>query len=254
MSDSVSSSGNQRRTLSGAPRTSRGWTWCACIATAVGLMCALFQWGWAAPAGGMLLLGMCGAATAASWFWVPGQPNASRIAWIAFVTAVAPTAAVGLVVALGSTGLLVVLLLVGTSPAARAATRLLVRAVTDTPDSVPSDLPAPRPPAPRPPMLRDVDASGGETWSLDWLSSLDDDSVCLVWRQSFLLLEAAQTLEDRMAVVRIRERCLDELQRRCPRGVETWLASGARAPGNPRPFLRNRPHRSAKPDEEGRTR
>src|SRR6478735_1603342 len=110
MSESVSSSGDsQRRTLSGARRTSRAWTWCARVAAAVGVVCALFRWGWAAPVSGMLLMGMCGAATAASLLWIPGRPVASRIAWIGFVAGVVPTAAVGLVVVLGTTGLLVVL-------------------------------------------------------------------------------------------------------------------------------------------------
>jgi hypothetical protein len=212
------------------------------------MVCALLEWGWAIPASGILLLGMCGAATAASLSGDRGRPEVSRIAWIGFVGGVTPTAALGLVVALGATGLLVVLLVAGTSPPAKVAARALFHAVTDTPDGSPPDVPTP-------PLstLREVEAPGGETWTLDWLASLDDGSLCLAWRQSFLLLEAAQTLEERVAVVRNRERCLDELQRRCPEGVETWLASGARAPGNPLPFLSNRPRTSAEPDEEGQT-
>ena len=248
MSESVSSSGDaRRRTLGGARRTSRAWTSCAWAAAATGVVCALLRWGWAGPVSGMLLVGMCGAATAASLLWIPGRPAAAKIAWIGFVAGVAPTAAVGLVVVLGTTGLLVVLLVVGTAPPVKAAARVLCHTATDTPDNVPVDLPPP-PPS----MVPGVDSPSGESWSLDWLASLDDGSLCLAWRQSFLLLEAAQTLDDTMAVVRNRERCLDELQRRCPVGVETWLSSGARAPGNPLPFLSNRPHSPAKPDEEGR--
>ena len=70
------------------------------------------------------------------------------------------------------------------------------------------------------------------------LESLDDDALCLAWRRSFLVLQSARSDRDRLAVVAQRQRYLDELERRSPQALETWLASGARAAGNPLPFLR----------------
>ncbi|MEJ1111451.1 MULTISPECIES: hypothetical protein [unclassified Kribbella] len=69
------------------------------------------------------------------------------------------------------------------------------------------------------------------------LSRLDDAALCLVWRRSFLRLEAAQSAPERLAVVEQRQQYLDELQRRSPEGLAAWLAAGARASGNPLPYV-----------------
>jgi len=76
------------------------------------------------------------------------------------------------------------------------------------------------------------------------LAALDEVSLCLAWRRSFTLLGAASSPAERMAVVRHREQCLDELQRRYPRGLAAWLSSGAQASGDPLPFLVDRPRHS----------
>jgi hypothetical protein len=73
------------------------------------------------------------------------------------------------------------------------------------------------------------------------LGALDDAELCLAWRRSFVLLNEAASPREKMVVVSLRQRYLDELQRRSPSGVSRWLESGARASGNPLPFLDDRP-------------
>jgi hypothetical protein len=73
------------------------------------------------------------------------------------------------------------------------------------------------------------------------LGALDDAELCLAWRRSFVLLNEAASPQEKLVVVTLRERYLDELQRRCPSGVSRWLDSGARASGNPLPFLDDHP-------------
>jgi hypothetical protein len=69
------------------------------------------------------------------------------------------------------------------------------------------------------------------------LRAIDDRTLCRGWRDSFAMLNDARSMEDRLSVVQLRERYLDELCRRSPRGLAAWFASGARASSNPLPFL-----------------
>lgn len=69
------------------------------------------------------------------------------------------------------------------------------------------------------------------------LHALSDDELCRQWRFSFTALADASTPELRAEVVRARQLYLDEIERRHPRELQAWLASGARAAGNPMPFL-----------------
>jgi hypothetical protein len=67
--------------------------------------------------------------------------------------------------------------------------------------------------------------------------SLSAAEVCEVWRSSFSALQRASSLSQRMRIVAARQACLDEFERRCPHGLTAWLASGARAAGNPSKFI-----------------
>lgn len=69
------------------------------------------------------------------------------------------------------------------------------------------------------------------------LADLDDPQLCLAWRQSFLPLSACHDIESLLELVELREKYLDELTRRHPAQMARWLASGARAAGNPMPFI-----------------
>lgn len=68
-------------------------------------------------------------------------------------------------------------------------------------------------------------------------AELSDDALVLAWRASFSALQRATSPAERARIVETRRAYLDELERRNPPGVAAWLASGARAAGNPRRFV-----------------
>jgi hypothetical protein len=71
----------------------------------------------------------------------------------------------------------------------------------------------------------------------DRVPVLDDRALCDAWRRSYVRLQACSTTGARHEVVRRRQLYLDELVRRHPAGAQRWFDSGARAAGNPYPFL-----------------
>lgn len=80
-----------------------------------------------------------------------------------------------------------------------------------------------------------------EVESQEELESLSDDELCRRWRRSFTALSQAADGALPLDVVRARQLYLDELERRHPAELRTWLASGARAAGNPLPYLSRPP-------------
>ncbi len=71
----------------------------------------------------------------------------------------------------------------------------------------------------------------------DGITSLDDETLCQAWRLSFLQLATCRLPARRLEIVHLRQVYLDELARRHPAAVRRWLASGARAASNPKPFV-----------------
>lgn len=69
------------------------------------------------------------------------------------------------------------------------------------------------------------------------LSALTDEELCDEWRSSYLALQRRLSDRQVIALVQERQRYLDELERRHPRGLEAWLASGAWASSTPLPYL-----------------
>ena len=68
-------------------------------------------------------------------------------------------------------------------------------------------------------------------------TSLSDDALCRAWRASFSALQKANSPSQRLRVVEQRRAYLDEIERRNARGMAAWLASGARAAGDPTRFV-----------------
>ncbi|MEU4607337.1 hypothetical protein AB0F43_30500 [Kribbella sp. NPDC023972] len=68
-------------------------------------------------------------------------------------------------------------------------------------------------------------------------ADLSDDALSLAWRASFPALQRATSPAQRLRIVTERQEYLDELERRNPRGLAAWLASGARAAGDPKPYV-----------------
>lgn len=105
-------------------------------------------------------------------------------------------------------------------------------------------LPSPPPPPARPdPVER---STGSVPVPISWTessqphvepASLSDDALCLAWRASFSALQSASSPAQRLWVVDERRAYLDELESRNASGVAAWLASGARAAGDPSRFV-----------------
>lgn len=219
------------------PDTSRGMSrrvrsWCVYLATAAGLFCAIATWGlqWALTS--VIFVGVSAAIVATSIWAEDGRRAVPRIARVALAAGLIAPAAVGLVVVCKLAGVLVVLMLAGTTPALTSLVRArrLARGNLPVvqPESATPDLPAP---SGQPSLNSFAAKPAGE------LSSLGDDALCLAWRRSFLLLEDARSAAERLSVVEQRQKYLDELHQRSPEGIAAWLASGARASGNPLPYL-----------------
>lgn len=225
------------------PRAHLWWYLCLHATVLVGLVCAVERWGWQLSMAAALSAGFT-----AIIVWLPfveGELPATR-AFLgrAMLAGVSVTAAAGLIALGGVAGVVVVLMLAGASPHARRVVHsdrwrswLDVGPEVTTgaahqgadPDSVLVAVTAE-------PLPDPVD--------------LDDTELCLAWRQSFVRLEDCASGPAHLDVVRRREAYLDELQRRNPEGFAAWLASGARAAGNPLPFL-GTPTSSARPPKEG---
>ncbi|WP_328618164.1 hypothetical protein OHS18_20695 [Amycolatopsis sp. NBC_00355] len=72
------------------------------------------------------------------------------------------------------------------------------------------------------------------------VAELSTDDLCTAWRRSYFQLLVARDPATRRSMVQRRQDYLDELERRDRRGFVRWLHSGARAGGDPGPFLRTR--------------
>jgi hypothetical protein len=221
----------------------RLWRWTSRLTVTVGMLCAVGRQGWAMPLAEVLTFSFCAGFVAAGILAAEGLAAASKVIRIGLATGVALTAIGGIVTVFGVGGIFWMLALVAISPAVSYCVQHRWFA----------DLDVPGPVQPHRPLTSPVTSDRPSTVSLSPedrpefavkqtplpkdLSMLDDAALCLAWRRSFLMLEAAPNGPDRIALVVQRQLYLDELQRRCPSGVAAWLASGARASSNPMPFL-----------------
>jgi hypothetical protein len=69
-------------------------------------------------------------------------------------------------------------------------------------------------------------------------SATSTAQLCRQWHDSFEDLQTAMTPAARLRIVTARQRCLDELERRDPDGLNAWLSSTASAAGDPSRFVR----------------
>ncbi|MEU7785574.1 hypothetical protein [Amycolatopsis sp. NPDC049159] len=68
-------------------------------------------------------------------------------------------------------------------------------------------------------------------------TSMSTAELCVAWRRSYLELQNAEGEAARHDVVVRRQEYLDELENRNRDGFARWLASGARAGGDPQRYL-----------------
>ena len=225
------------------PRSRPWWhTWFR-VTTVIGLLCAVSRWGVVDPAAVVLLVAIMAGLVAASVRDEVSLAAVPSIVGCGLMTGLAGTAAVGLVAVFEIPGVLIVGAILVTWPRLTSSARSAWRAVHDGTGVV---LPAPEagttlPLAPAAAGTVDTPAPlSGED-----LTALDDEGLCRAWRQSFTLLRAARSRTGHQATVGViveqRRQYLDEIQRRSPDGLASWLASGARASDDPLPFLRERP-------------
>lgn len=76
---------------------------------------------------------------------------------------------------------------------------------------------------------------------LEVTDELTDADLCRAWRSSYVALDRAVEVSDKLRAVEIREVILDELERRDGAGLEAWFRSGARAAGGPDRYLGHPP-------------
>ena len=232
--------GNAKRRRLRRGRANRGWSVCASAVTTVGLLCGQARWGWQGVTTGILILALLVTVFTAALFGVVGLRALSRLSWVGLVMGTCLVALTAVVAVFGAIGFLVVLLLVGSSPTVVAVMRVLWHSVMNRFSIARPDVCVVQAHATR----EDIELPRQVAMTAEKVSTLDDAALCLAWRRSFVVLEAAVSIESRMTVVQQRQVYLDELERRCPGGIAAWLSSGARASGNPLPYMGDRPHRS----------
>lgn len=80
-------------------------------------------------------------------------------------------------------------------------------------------------------------ASVDRPWMVRPVAGMDDETLCLAWRSSYVALERSLSQARDLEIVQRRQELLDELERRSARGFSAWLASGPRAAGDPSRYL-----------------
>lgn len=104
--------------------------------------------------------------------------------------------------------------------------------------SVPAEAPPPEhDPAPAARVPRDDPGVLSVLPSAGEVATLSNDDLCLAWRRSYVQLAQAALASSRARIVACRASILDEIDKRDPEGLGTWLASNPRAAGNPAPYL-----------------
>jgi hypothetical protein len=228
------------------------WRLAAGTTVILGLGCAVFVWGLLGVVATVVCTSIPVALVAAA-----GGRDMSGSVRLGWNVSVVLMASAGLVAACGWAGVLLLVIVTSTSPLARIALKsgpVLVAMRRGVPweEAVRIDQQEPAESHPErvrgnapPPLLLLAGMPAA-----DGVASLDDHALCEAWRRSYVCLEACSTTAARHEVVRRRQLYLDELIRRHPAEARRWLDAGARAAGNPLPFL-ERPIRDQRLSQGG---
>lgn len=212
------------------------------ICGALGVVGTAVASAWSIPAS-LLLFVVCGGAIGAMVMKLlpdakgtnlPTQYRRHKMATSSVLGGGGTVAFIGLVMLLGARGAFLLLTLIaGGSPYAihYGLNRLVRHARSSDPSSDPAR-----------PATRDSDREPTDRAATPQLARLlSDDGLCMAWRASISALERANSPSQRLRVVQERGAYLDELERRNAQGLAAWLASGARAAGDPSRFVRGQP-------------
>ena len=231
------------------PRYRDIWVTLTAIMATVGACVAILTWSLGGVIGAFIAGAVMGGAMTAALAPEDLPRPWRRAAMGALASGVGVVAVAGLVVVLRA-GVLIVLF--ATVMSAPPLVRLMRERFTAKPPQTPP--PQEKQPAERP--LDDLD-------EVDWPEpdpatlevslpmapeNLDDDALCMAWRRSYVVLQRTHTAATRLHVVEVRQAYLDELERRNSLGLSAWLASGARAAGNPSRFIHHHPTSQANGD------
>ena len=69
--------------------------------------------------------------------------------------------------------------------------------------------------------------------SKESLADRSDEELCLLWRRSADALHAQEDAAGTQLILAVRERCLDELERRSPQAFTAWMAATSRTDAEP---------------------
>ncbi len=232
------------------------WTVVATTVGAIGLIAAYRT---LTPLGVIetgLACGLLGWTTAWSWLSDFGPIPAKRLAAISAWTAVISVAFFGVVIAFGGWALVVLPPLVLGSPQligwvrSRRTRQTTDRAAEQARPEHPDDQ---LPRLPEDPLAAPtyadvvpgtVDPPASPLRDLPAPDAMTDNELCAAWRKSYVALERCSSTVGRSELVELRQGYLDELATRYPEAFAAWLASGARAAGDPSRFLGREHHRS----------
>jgi len=215
------------------------WMLVTAVTATVGAWSALQTWPLVGVLGAFVCVAFVGGSLAEAARPERGRRRLRPVATVAVLSGVGTVAAAGLMAMSGLLGLLVVAVLAITCPQAWSALRRRKPAkasgspiAQQSPEQLPEtgtgtatiaaarvEDPEPAPDMPDEPSL------------------LDDYALCCAWRRSYVVLERPHSPATHLKLVQQRQLYLDELERRNPTGMAEWLASGARAAGDPPRFI-----------------
>lgn len=104
------------------------------------------------------------------------------------------------------------------------------------PGSLATD-PGPASPPRRPPADAPWDTAPDWSPTLVVPTHLSDQDLCLAWESSGRTLQRCSSPGERLEAVRVRQACLDELERRRPDAVRAWMLAGADPDSSPTRYL-----------------
>jgi Ca2+/Na+ antiporter len=188
-----------------------------------------------------------------------------RTGWVGVLSGAAFLGAAGLMSQFGRVGFFVVMVLGLLCPALLARVFSLYRRLTQGAEPKDQDQPRRHPhprnatahahPQPAPPQS-DADADsplepplGNAPWLVSAPDLLDDRSLCLAWRTTYVALQQALSTPRRLRLVQRRQDLMDELERRNGIGFAAWLASGPRAAGDPSKYIVAEDHQGHRHDQ-----
>jgi uncharacterized membrane protein YhaH (DUF805 family) len=214
-----------------------GWMLVTAVTASVGVWAALWTWPVVAVLGAFVFTAAVSGSVAEAALRESGRRRMRRVGAVGGLAGAAAVSAMGLIALLGSPGLLLLGVLATTCPHLWMAVRRWRASRAPGPARgrhMPKE--APETGARTvPTVLGNGSESPLEVPSEPRL--LDDYALCSAWRRSYIVLERPHSPETQLRVVQQRQQYLDELERRNPTGLAAWLASGARAAGDPTRFI-----------------